>query len=181
MVLASLVASAQDTLVTESPHFSKYFFETRLQLGPGEKNPGNVMLNVALGLGAQFACVPDRWGWYAGATYVATGYNSDCLGLQGGVVYRLLDSGHKLDIQLYSGLTCGILNLFESGRKYIRPGLDAGIRFAPGAKVGRKQFAWTSVTLGETNYWDMPFYTISVSMDITAVIGVFIMTLQKIH
>ena len=179
MVLASLIACAQDTLVTDTPRFSQSFFEVRLQLGAGHYGPEEVMLDIDLGIGVQFTRIPDRWGWYAGATYVVS--EDDYLGLQGGVAYRMLDASHKIDIQLYSGLSCGILNLFDSGRKYIRPGLDAGIRFAPGAKARRKQFAWTSVTLGRTNYWDCPFYTMGISLDITAAIALVIMTLERLQ
>ena len=175
LFFASFVVQAQP--LGES-RYSKYFAESRLQLGPGAAQEEIGQFNIDLGIGVQFSYVPNRLGWYAGATYVdANGYKNNYLAVQGGVVYRLLDAS-KVDIQLYGGLTCGVMNLFNDNGLNIKPGLDVGIRFAPGVKVGRSEFAWTSATLGMTNYWDRLFLTFGFSTDITAILAVLISILE---
>lgn len=56
----------------------------------------------------------------------------------------------------------------KSGTKL---GLDAGIRIADGAKADRSKFSWMSATLGLTNFWDKPFVTMGLSIDVAAVVA----------
>ena len=181
LLLASVTMQSQDYISLGESSFSKYFVESRLQFGPGREREDIGQFNIDLGIGAQFSYVPNHWGWYAGVTYVDTKGNKDkYLGFQGGVVYRLLNNNHKIDIQLYSGLACGLMNLFNEYRLSKKQGLDAGIRFAPGSKAGRSPFAWTSATLGITNYWDRPFVTFCFSVDITAALTLMTLVFEEI-
>lgn len=165
-LFVALTANAQDSLSVNQPRFSTYFVESRWQLGPAQKKEFG-QFNLDLGVGLQFTSLPDKWGWYASATYI----NSDLQGIHGGIAYRLLGFAHKIDLQFYSGLSCGFMNFFNGDPIHIRPGLDAGIRLSLGAKVKRSRFAWTSVSMGMTNYWDRPFFTFGLSLDITALMA----------
>ena len=168
--LVGLAANAHDSVAVDQPRFSTYFVESRWQLGPAYKQDFG-QFNLDLGFGLQFTSIPDHWGWYAGATYI----RSDIQGIQGGIAYRILEPGHKIDLQLYSGLSCGFMNLFDGGHLNICPGVDAGIRLSRGAKVGRSRFALTSIAIGMTNYWDRPYFTVSMSLDVTSVMALLFM------
>lgn len=172
-MIVGLVANAQDSSSVNPPRFSTYFVESRWQLGPAHRQEFG-QFNLYLGVGLQFTSIPNRWGWYASATYIT----DDFQGIQGGIAYRLLGPDHKIDLQLYSGLSCGFMNFFGS-EPYLRPGLDAGIRLSRGAKAGRSRFAWTSIALGMTNYWDQPFFTVSMSLDVTAITALLIMGISQ--
>ena len=161
----ALNAMAQSPQKMDSTCFSKHFLETKVIYGPGDSDPEHVMMNIALGFGVQYTYLPNRWGWYGGVSYIF-GPKQDYTGLTGGAVYRILDATHKIDLQAYSGLSCG---LGYSSNLFIKPGLDAGFRIAPGAKAGRSKFAWTSFSIGRTHFYDKPVYTVGFSISLSAI------------
>ncbi len=164
LMIAAFTASAQNT--QDTLRFSTHFLETRLQIGPGDSEPDHAMINLGVGFGLQYAHVPEHWGWYGSLSF-ATGPKKDYAGAVCGVVYRPFDTSQKIDIQFYSGVT---LACKFDHHLTPRLGLDGGLRIAPGAKANRSKFAWTSLAMGLTNYWDRPFFTMSFSLDLTAVV-----------
>ncbi|MBQ6236853.1 MAG: hypothetical protein IJK07_01425 [Bacteroidales bacterium] len=164
-MFAALCASAQTP--SDSASFSKHFLEARMQLGPGDHVTGEVQFNITAAFGLQYAYVPERWGWYSSLSY-ANFQKSDFIGATGGAVYRLCGKDSKIDFQFYYGLALAVP--LHSGFN-TKLGLDAGIRIANGAKADRSKFSWMSATLGLTNFWDKPFVTMGLSIDVAAVVA----------
>ena len=107
-----------------------------------------------------------------------TQFNID-VGVTGGAVYRVSDISSKIDFQVYSGLSCG-LGLNSDNRLVKYPGLDAGLRIAPGAKVRRSRFAWTSFSLGMTHFYNKPVFTFGLSISLTPIPAVGYLLLDRL-
>ena len=168
---------AQDTLTSDVPRFSKHFLEAKFIYGPVvEEDVYETQFAVDIGIGVQYSHLYDRWGWYGGLAYI-DGKVIDYIGLTGGAVYRILNASHKVDLQVYSGLSYGIE---MNNHLTIYPGLDAGFRIAPGAKAGRRNFSWTSFSFGRTHFYNKPVYTIGFSIGLTVIPVASILFLNSI-
>ncbi len=178
-MLVAINAAAQDTLATDAPRYSKHFLETKIVSGPVTENDDSpTQFNIDIGIGLQYTYLSDRWGWYGGLSYIDGKYNN-YVGVTGGAVYRVTDASSKIDFQVYSGLSCG-LGLNSDNHLIIYPGLDAGLRIAPGAKAGRSRFAWTSFSIGRTHFYSKPVYTVGFSISLTAIPAVGYLLFDRI-
>lgn len=179
VMLITINAAAQDTLATDVPRFSKHFAEAKLIFGPVvEQDDYPTQFNTDAGIGIQYSNLSDRWGWYGGLAYIDGKYKN-YVGVTGGAVYRVSDISSKIDFQVYSGLSCG-LGLNSDNRLVKYPGLDAGLRIAPGAKVRRSRFAWTSFSLGMTHFYNKPVFTFGLSISLTPIPAVGYLLLDRL-
>ena len=168
VLFTTINVAAQDTLTSDVPRFSKHFLEAKIGLGPVvEQDDCPTQFNVDVNIGIQYSNLSDRWGWYVGLSYIDGKYK-DYVGLTGGAVYRISNASSKIDFQVYSGLSSGF-GLTSNNHLHIYRGLDAGIRIAPGAKAGRSRFAWTSLSIGKTHFYNKPVYTIGFSLSLTTI------------
>ena len=176
VMLITINAAAQDTLATDVPRFSKHFAEAKLIFGPVvEQDDYPTQFNVDVGIGIQYSNLSDRWGWYGGLSYIDGKYKN-YVGITGGAAYRVSNASSKIDFQVYSGLSLG-LGLTNKNHLIKYPGLDAGLRIAPGAKAGRSRFAWTSFTIGRTHFYNKPVFTFGLSISLTPIpaVGYFLL------
>ena len=179
VLLATINAAAQDTLATDVQRFSKHFAEAKFVIGPVvEQDDFPTQFNVDVGIGIQYSNLSDHWGWYGGLSYIDGKYK-DYVGVTGGAVYRISDISSKVDFQVYSGLSLG-LGLTNDNLIIKYPGLDAGLRIAPGAKARRSRFAWTSFTIGRTHFYNKPVYTVGFSLSLTAIPAVGYLLLDRL-
>ena len=177
ILLFALNAMAQNAPSADSARFSKHFLEVKFIYGPAvEEDVHETQFSLDIGIGVQYSHLSDRWGWYGGLAYI-DGKVIDYTGLTGGAVYRILNASHKVDLQVYSGLSYGIK---MNNHFTIYPGLDAGFRIAPGAKAGRRKFAWTSFSFGRTHFYNKPVYTLGFSIGLTVIPVASILYLNSI-
>lgn len=125
--------------------FSAYFLEGQFLFGSND-----------MAVGAQFAYVPRRWGFFVGGDLgVNSGY------LKAGPVLRLSDCGNIIDWQLYAGI---IASRTLGG--------EVGIRMAAPRLLG--DFCWTSVSLGVGYANSMTYFTMGFSLTLSTILALSI-------
>lgn len=124
--------------------------------------------NGSMGIGINFAFIPNRIGGYATGTI----YNPLNM-LTGGLVARPLAGIINTDWQLYGGLAYA--QSLEAARGIVNPvGIEVGTRFGARRDTNGGNFAWWSLSLSRLYVNRRAYYTLGLSINLAALLGVWI-------
>ena len=159
------IHDAKGQVLSQQPTYSAHFLEFRAQyLSVVEIFPDP----AGFSLGVQYTYIPSRVGYYGAFSMNGIFLIGWGPAVNGGLSVRPLGEGRKVDFQLYGGVGLCLFPWDGNVLDRLRPGLDCGIRIAPGAKVGRSKFSWASASIGLSNYWDAVLFTAGISLHIGA-------------
>lgn len=111
-----------------------------------------------IGLGANYAYVPKRWGAYGSYVYDVYSQRS---WFSAGAEIRVVMEPSAMDWHLYAGPAYGV------GKGL---GYELGTRFALGQTENTKTFAWTSFSLGVMHFQDVNYIMVGASVSISLLI-----------